>query len=78
MSSTCNEIICLRRFLRMLGVFLVEPTSLYADNTSVIQIASNPVFHERTKQIKVNCHFIRQHALSDYIGQAHHLSQPAG
>ena len=41
--------------------FLKGPTSLYADNTSAIWIAKNAVFHERTKPIEVDYHFIRQH-----------------
>ena len=41
-----------------LGFPQTEPTSLYADNTSAIQIVVNPVFHERTKHIEVDCHSI--------------------
>ncbi|XP_068667711.1 uncharacterized mitochondrial protein AtMg00810-like [Aristolochia californica] len=35
-----------------------SPTPLHADNTSANQIAANPIFHEWTKHIEVDCHSI--------------------
>ncbi|CAJ2645987.1 unnamed protein product [Trifolium pratense] len=59
MSAACSKIIWLRGLLAELGFPQTEPTSLYADNTSAIQIVANIVFHERTKHIEVDCHSIR-------------------
>ncbi|KAF2297234.1 hypothetical protein GH714_019739 [Hevea brasiliensis] len=60
MSAACSEIVWLRGLLAEIGFPQSTPTPLYADNTSGIQIATNPVFHERTKHIEVDCHSIRE------------------
>ena len=57
--ATC-ELIWLKHLLRELRFGKDEQMKLICDNQAALHIASNPVFHERTKHIEVGCHFIRE------------------
>lgn len=57
MSSACFDILWWPS-IWTLG-FLKSLLLLYADDTSAVQIVSNPVFIECTKHIGVDCHAIR-------------------
>ena len=61
LADTTSELFWLRWLLKDLGVSTSSTTPLYCDNQSVIHIAHNDVFHERTKHIEIDCHFIRYH-----------------
>ncbi|RVW22240.1 Retrovirus-related Pol polyprotein from transposon RE1 [Vitis vinifera] len=64
--ATC-ELIWLRHLLRELRFGKDEQMKLICDNQAAFHIASNPVFHERTKHIEVDCHFIREKIASGCV-----------
>ncbi|RVW25612.1 Retrovirus-related Pol polyprotein from transposon RE1 [Vitis vinifera] len=66
--ATC-ELIWLRHLLRELRFGKDEQMKLICDNQAALHIASNPVFHERTKHIEVDCHFIREKIASGCVLQ---------
>ncbi|KHN35824.1 Copia protein, partial [Glycine soja] len=59
LASTTCELQWLTYLLHDFRVSFIQPATLYCDNQSAIQIASNPVFHERTKHIEIDCHIVR-------------------
>ncbi|GJT42561.1 uncharacterized mitochondrial protein-like protein [Tanacetum coccineum] len=58
-SATC-EVIWITNLLKDLCIKNLLPVNLYSDSSSAIQIAANPVFHERTKHFEVDVPFIKK------------------
>ncbi|KAI5336297.1 hypothetical protein L3X38_015564 [Prunus dulcis] len=50
----------LRFVLEDFGEEQVEGTPILCDNTSTIAMAKNPVFHQKTRHIRLKFHFIRE------------------
>ena len=59
LASTTCELQWLTYLLQDFRITFIKPATLYCDNQSAIQIATNPVFHERTKHIEIDCHIVR-------------------
>ena len=57
--ATC-ELIWLKHLLQELRFGKDEQMKFICDNQVTLHISSNPVFHERTKHIEVDCHFIKE------------------
>ncbi|GAA0186354.1 hypothetical protein LIER_33642 [Lithospermum erythrorhizon] len=66
MAVITSELKWLKALLESLGIQQPRPMTIFCDGKSALHIAQSPVFHERTKHIKVNCHYIRD-ALQDGI-----------
>lgn len=53
------DISWVQMLLKDLHVSLISTPTLWCDNISAIALASNPVFHARTKHIEVDYHYVR-------------------
>ncbi|KAK3026605.1 hypothetical protein RJ639_041625 [Escallonia herrerae] len=71
MAVTTCELTWLKSFLLSLGVHHDRPMRLLCDNQAALHIALNPVFHERTKHIEIDCHYVREQLLAGNISTAH-------
>ncbi|RVW64915.1 Retrovirus-related Pol polyprotein from transposon RE1 [Vitis vinifera] len=79
MTRACCELTWLRYLLKDLVVLHQEPALLYCDNKATLHIAANPVFHERTRHIEMDCHYIRDKIqdgsiITRHVSSAHQLA----
>ena len=71
MADTTQEMVWLRSFLKDLGISSPFPMPMHCDNQTAIFIAGNSTFHERTKHIEMDCHYIRDKVMSGVISTPH-------
>lgn len=67
MATTTCELKWVKSILSSLGVEHSQPMKLYCESQAELHMAKNPVFHERTKHIEVDCHFIRDEILKNNV-----------
>ncbi|KAL2247951.1 UNVERIFIED_CONTAM: Retrovirus-related Pol polyprotein from transposon RE1 [Sesamum indicum] len=79
MVSTTCELIWIHSLLKDLKVDVQTPIPFYCDNQAALYITANPVFHERTKHIEIDCHLVRDKYKEGFIAPKHIASkeQPA-
>ncbi|XP_045821697.1 uncharacterized mitochondrial protein AtMg00810-like [Trifolium pratense] len=67
MATITCELKWLKGLLCSLGISHNQPMQISCDSQAALHMAKNPVFHERTKHIEVDCHFIRDEIVKDQI-----------
>jgi len=67
MASATYELVWLKQLLKELQFGDVTQITLICDNQTALHISSNPVFHERTKHIEIDYHFIKKKIVSGDI-----------
>jgi len=75
MSATTSELEWISYILHDLQVPVSLPFTLYCDNKVALHIAENPVFHETTKHLRIDCHYTRDKLLEGFLKTAHVSSQ---
>lgn len=59
-TSTACHAVWMRRILQDLKYKQMQPTTIFCDNKSTIDLSKNPVHQGRTKHIEIRYHFIRE------------------
>ena len=76
MAAAC-EVIWICNTLSEFGVTRVLPVEMFCDNISALQLAANPVFHEKSKHFEVDLHLIRKKVSAGIVKTIKvHTSQP--
>lgn len=60
MSQTAAEVVWIYGILEDMGMKIPKPVTMFCDNKAAQHIAANPVFHERTKHLNLDCHYVRE------------------
>lgn len=71
LASVVMEILWVQSLLKELKVTLMSKPLLLCDNMSTILLSRNPLFHNRTKHLELDLHFIREKVTDGLLTVAH-------
>ena len=58
-SDASKEAICLRKLFAGLFGDVLETTIIHCDNQSCVKLSENPIYYDRSKQIEMQYHYLR-------------------
>ena len=71
LSYATQEAVWLRQLMKDVGRDVTLPTVIYEDNNGAIDLSRNAKYHNRTKHIDINHHFVRERVKSKEIDVVH-------
>ncbi|KAK4388297.1 Retrovirus-related Pol polyprotein from transposon RE1 [Sesamum angolense] len=71
MASTVCELLWIRYLFHEFRISPLLPIPFWCDNEAAIHIAENPVFHERTKHLDIDCHLVHEQFKQGFIAAQH-------
>jgi hypothetical protein len=67
MALATAEAYWIRMLIKEFQLYLYSPPIIWCDNIGALILASNPVFHARTKQVEIDYHFMREKVVNKDI-----------
>lgn len=67
LASITSELMLISQLLTDLRIKFLLPTTVFCDYQATIAITSNPIFHEQTKHIKIDNHFVRDKMIHGFL-----------
>ncbi|KAL0346303.1 UNVERIFIED_CONTAM: Retrovirus-related Pol polyprotein from transposon RE1 [Sesamum radiatum] len=71
MASTTCELVWVYNLLQDLQIQVPAPIPFLCDNQAALHIVANPVFHEHTKHLEIDCHLVRDKYKEGFLAPRH-------